>query len=256
MTIKIPTTVFAQKVIFQQRRIPLTARTQTQAIILSEDDELFDHLKYNGQLRKYAKARRTLTEWIHFEVGASVMRQVGKDVYAIGLYLDKSLKRELCKNVEARAQSATEKVTSIRDFFQYHRIEEDDYSQEAAIKRVQRHYLRKSAAKTAMISLHGGGQSLRFWQYDDKELEIIYQTYRCQYPIYFFTTKQTERLKLPQQCRMWIWKHIGNRTPQYIAQKFKVDTSTVWRNIQAFDGEFTRRPKPQPLSVLLEAVRE
>lgn len=257
-TITIPTTVFVKKIVFAQRNIPLTARTQNCTIQLNEDDELFDLLRYSGTLRKHGKAQALLTEKIHFDLSDTIARHVAKDVYAIGMYLDRAFKRELCKNVEARAKSNTEKVASIREFMAFANIEEDDYSKEAAVKRVQRHFSQKKSGKTAILALSNVGAELPFSRkavlFTDDELEMFYQTYRKQYPRYFYTSERTERIKLPDQCRTWIYAQIGNRTPQYIAKKFKINAATVWKRAVAFDREFAHRPKPTPCGVLSQTI--
>jgi hypothetical protein len=249
-TIAIPTTVFAKKVVFAQRGIPFSARTQKIEIKLSEDDEIFDLLKYNGQLRQYSHARNTLTEWLYFHISPTIARQLGGDVYAIGAYLDRQFKRELCKNVAARHESSTEKVFAIREYLSAHALDEDDYSHDAAIKRVQRHFTQKKMSKLAMIPLPNVGKKLPIVTknvlYTDSELEAMYLSYRRQYPIYFFTKRRIERKELPMQCRAWIWRHIGKRPPQYIAEKMGINPATVWKRVNAFKREFEHRPMPTP----------
>jgi hypothetical protein len=258
IVIGIPTTVFVKKIVYAQKGIPFTPRNQTTNIKLTEDDELFDYLKYNGQLHKLSKARKTLTALLHVELSPAILRQVGGDRYAIGAYLDRTFKRELCKIVEARSQSHTEKLEAIRDFLNTYGIDEEEYSVEAAIKRVQRHIFKKKVSKLAMISSSSVRPLLPILtqnaQYSDAELEMMYQAYRRQYPIYFYTQRRQERKELPAQCRAWILRHIGNRSPQYIAQKMRVNPATVWKRANAFQCEFQNRPKPTAQSVLLEPM--
>lgn len=254
--VSIPTSIFVKKIVFAQRGIPVSPRTKQAKIKLLEDDEIFDLLRYSGQMRKRNKAQQQLTEWLYFEMSEVTARQVGTDMYAIGAYFDRYFKRELCKIAAAKSEvNAQSRVDAIRTYLNKHDIEDDEYSEEAATKRVQRYISEKKTAKTAIIPLPSVCKSLQFWQlYTDSDLEMMYQTYREQFPRYFLTAKQTERIKLPQQCRMWIFRQLGNYPPQYIAKKFNVDTSTVWRNIQAFEQEFTHRPKPQPLISLRTAI--
>lgn len=258
-TITIPTTIFVKKIVFAQRRIPLTARTQNAAIQLCEDDELFDLLRYSGTLGKYAKAQKLLTETINFELSETIAKHVAKDVYAIGMYLDRFFKRELCKNVEARSKSDTEKTQSIRDFLSFADIEEDDYSREAAVKRVQRHISQKKVSFLEIRPVSNVGSKFpkmtSISHYTDAELEICFQNYLRQYPIYFYTRRRKLRTALPDQCRAWIWQHIGKRPPQYIAQKFVVTPCAVWKRVNAFQNEFQHRPKPTPCSILPKSER-
>lgn len=244
MMIRIPTTVFALKMVFSLHKIPYTPKTKTTPIELRDGDEFIDLLRFNGSSKKQEPEA-----WLSVSISPNIAKHIGKDVFSIGQYIDRFYKRMLAQYVQARSHSKTEKQQAIRDFLHLHHIDEDDYSEEAAIKRVQRYLEEKKTAKSVMISDANVGKTLHFshkHHYTDSELHHIYMHYRNLYPYYFVTAKKTERIKLPKQIQMWIHATIGDRAQMQIAKTFKTTTVSVWRNIQSFESEFQHRPKPVP----------
>jgi hypothetical protein len=177
---------------------------------------------------------------------------MGADRYAIGEHLDRFYKREMCKEVWAKVESGSERARAIRDFLEQYDIEEDDYAEEAAIKCVQRFFLRKKTAKFATKTVPTVGDLLRISPklFTEKELEGIFLTYKNFYPLYFVTAKKAARKELPDQCRAWVYKNIGNYSYAEIAQKFGIGRETAWRRAKAFEQEFRGRPLPVPYLVV------
>lgn len=248
ITTKIPTTCFVCKIVFAQRGLTYTNKPQKHPFSLKDKDELFDLLKHNGRIRKQTAAHATLSHFLTFAISERIHAKMGRDCYAIGEHLDRFYKREMCKEVWVKVQSGSERVSAIREFLERYDIEENDYAEEAAIKCVQRFFLRKKTAKLEAKTIPTVGDLLPISPklFTDKEMEVMFLTYKNFYPFYFVTAKKKERKELPDQCRAWIYKNIGNYTDTEIANRFRVSRGTAWKRAKAFEQEFRGRPMPVP----------
>jgi hypothetical protein len=250
MQIEIPVTAFVKKIIFAERNIPLTDRTRYTIISINEDDELFDLIRFKGRLTMYHKAIKIPTETLSIEISTQHAKELGDDAFAIGVMLDRYYKRMLCRAVEFRSLSSTHKFRAISEFLDSYDIEEDEYSREAAVKRVQRFFTKKSHKNTSFLVTKQEadvGILSPKKHYSQGQLQAIYENFKNSYPSYFFTKKGSPRIDLPQQVQVWIYRHIGGWHPNDIAQKFQITRKTVYANLAAFDREFEYRPKPTPL---------
>lgn len=250
MQIEIPVTAFVKKIIFAERNIPLTDRTRNAVIAINEDDELFDLIRFKGRLTMYHKAIQILTETLSIQISTQHAKEVGDDTLAIGIMLDRYYKRMLCRAVEFRSLSNTPKIRSISDFLDSYDIEDDEYSRETSIKRVHRFFVKKTQKNTAFLAKK---QEAIVHEYSPKTplsesyLEAVFVQYKELYPHYFFNKKHKPRIHLPQQVQVWIYRNIGGWHYNDIAQKFKINPKTIYKNVQAFESEFEHRHKPTPL---------
>lgn len=250
MLIFIPTTPFAAKIIFAANGVPFVHKNRNAVISLTEDDELMDWLKYSGAIRSENMASlRTLTHTVCFDVPRGLMPQIGKDLKAVGLYLDRQYKRELCKITEAKLNGTKERIEAIRAFMRQYDIEDEDYSEDAAVKKVQRFLKQKSTKKASKLAQNSHQSVCNISQvqhYTDLELDLFFHKFKSEYPSYFLTQRGAERKDLALKCQIWIYKHLGNRAVPYIIRKFSITSSSVYRNLQKFESEFRHKHKPTP----------
>lgn len=250
MQIEIPVTAFVKKIIFAERNIPLTDRTQNATIHINEDDELFDLIRFKGRLTMYHKAIKILSETLRIDISAQHAKEIGEDSLAIGIYIDRHYKRLMCRAVEFRSLSNTPKIRSISDFLDSYDIEDDEYSRETSIKRVHRFFVKKSQKNTAFLAkkqesiVHDFSPKTPL---SESYLDAVFVQFRESYPHYFLNQKRKPRIHLPQQVQVWIYRNIGGWHYHAIAKKFKINPKTIYKNIQAFESEFQHKHKPTPL---------
>ena len=230
MNILIPVSPFVRKLI--------VSKFGAEPIELKASDSLTGELTCTkpGDYAKIEKTRATLTTKIELDLTPLIARQVGKRPHRVGLRLEDFYREKLNEYVAAKTEGTVSATVAIAQWCAAHDVEIDvDISFDALYKDWQRYKLEKNEKnmqnihrQKSRIVRRGGEKTARFSSllqlFSDAELDAVIVHYADTNSVYFLTTRGVALRKLKRQLQLYVYRCIGNRTPQYICQKFKIAT--------------------------------
>lgn len=226
----IPVSVFTRKLIL--------SKFGSEPIKLKASDALTGELTCvkPGDESKVEKTLATLTDTINFELTPIVARHVNKKKWRVGLHLDDYYREKLNEYVCAKTEEGINATVAIARWCADRDIEIDvDISFDALYKDWQRYCQEQNQKKqqknTAFFPRHNrtsvrtiGEKMTRILRhstlFNDAALDAIIEAYMSQNAPYFKTLRGQPRKKLERQLQLYIYRVIGNHTPQYICKKF------------------------------------
>ena len=228
MLVNIPVSQFSYQV--------LLSLYQKEPFVIKASDELANVLCYNkaGDDNKLDKVLSTLTLTASFDVSNTVAKSLNKRAWRVGLAIDDYLRNDLNKYTFALAPDGQGATVAIQKWCTLHGIEIDHHINfDTLYKSWQRYFAEKTAffrrQKQNFVRKNREKKQQKI-QFTDSELDAIIAAYQSENPTYFLTQKGRTRKKLSFQLRMYVYRVVGSRTPQYIAKKFKLNIIRKKRN--------------------------
>jgi hypothetical protein len=188
-----------------------------------------------GDTNKADKTKATLTDKIAFELNDQLAKHVNaKRLWRVGLHLDDWHRESLNLYIKSKTEEGIGATLAIQNFCNEFDIELDiDVSFETLYKDWQRFAKRKTNKNTAFFRrkksvfvLKNGEKMTKHLRvknlFSDSELDGIIEKYVADNPAEFKTIRQLPRKKLLSQLSLYVYRAIGDRTPQYICSKFKL----------------------------------
>ena len=224
----IPVTAFSRKLILSQHG-------QAEPVKLKASDTLAGQLccVKPGDTAKFDKPKATLTSHIDVLLNDNLAKHINaKRLWRVGLHLDNCHRSELNKYVESKVEEGIGATTAIYQFCEDHDIDVDvDINFETLYKDWQRHISAKNKNNSAFFRRQKQTFVRRVGEksakkrasnklFTDIELDAMAAFYVSQNFELFQTTRGLQRTKLQQQLELYVYRVIGNRTPQYVCKKF------------------------------------
>lgn len=220
-------------------------------IILSATDELTARMFYAAP--NHAK-KTEFTCTLSVDLPPSVARSIDTNNFvAVAYYLEKTVRQSMCKWVLENIQNRDIEIKdSLEHWLRTRQISEDDYSIETAIKCFQR-YRKKINAKNddffhrfnTETVLQNGKKKRRkkAEKFSFTELDDLAGIYKNHYAPYFTSARKVELKKLVSQLHIYIYRKVGNRSPQYLATHYNMSERTLRYAKHAFTIFLRRHPR-------------
>lgn len=222
MLVTIPVSLFSMKHLFFEYQKTLVGGV----IGLSASDELYAQLCYNLPNDNATKADEILTHTLTVDVSARLAKHINvESLYRIGMFLHRMHIKAMCR--DCLKISNKDFFDTLRQWLSERRITEDDYSFETAVKRFYRFrkengdFFRRS--KSTLVLQNGEIISpLKKHFMPSAQLDFLIEHYKNKYPNHFTSARGEPLKKMLQHLSIYVYRNIGNYTPQYTAQKFGV----------------------------------
>lgn len=245
----VPVTAFSRKLILSQHH-------QTEPVKLKASDTLAGQLccVKPGDSTKFDKPKAALTSNVKIELNANLAKHINaKRIWRVGLHLDNCHRSELNKYVESKVEEGIGATTAIYQFCEDHDIDIDvDINFETLYKDWQRFISAENKNNSAFFHLkkqtfvrrsseNSAKKSTHSKLFTDTELDAMIAFYTSQNFELFQTTRGGDRKKLQQQLELYVYRVIGNRTPQYICRKFNLTkthliTKRTKKGVETYKG--------------------
>lgn len=224
----VPVTIFSRKLIL--------AKYGTEPIRLAAADTLTGAICCikPGDANKIDKTKTTLTTQVEFVLNSNLAKHINTNrLWRIGLHLHDWHREKLNDYIESKVEEGINATTAIHQYCEDHDIELDvDINFEALYKDWQRFISKKNAKNMSFFhrqkqkSVHRVGEKMTIKTlFTDTELDTLVANYTTAHAHLFSTLRGAPRKKLHRQLELYVYRKIGNRTPQYICKKFGLTES-------------------------------
>ena len=207
-----------------------------------------------GDTNKISKTKVTLTTQVEFVLNDNLSKHINTHrLWRVGLYLDDWHREKLNDYVESKVEEGMNATTAIYQYCEDNDIELDvDINFETLYTDWQRFISKKNENNVSFFHrqkrtfVHRVGEKkTRKPLFTDAELDAIILNYATTHASLFHSPRGVMFKKLHQQLELYVYRRIGNRTPQYICKKFGLTKSYLLRRKAApTKGAKTKPTKP------------
>jgi hypothetical protein len=233
--VKLPVTAFSRKLILSklghQEPVKLKAADTLSGVLCCVKP---------GDSNKVEKTLSLLTDSIEFLLNDQLAKHISaKRLWRVGLHLDSYHRDLLNSYIEGKVEQGVGITKAIFSFCDKYGVELDiDIAFDALYKDYQRYAEEKIEKKPAFFRRKSCNAVLKNGEkttkrqvfksiFTDAMLDAIIQNYTDAHTSLFSTNRRQPRKKLQTQLSLYVYRTIGNRTPQYCCQKFQLRTSVI-----------------------------
>jgi hypothetical protein len=240
MLISIPVSRFSYKII--KNRYP-------DAIIkLTANDALTAQLSIIrlGDDLKVTRLKSILTETVTFDLNTTYAAAI-KNVWRVGFHLHRYHREQLDNHVQSLVAVGHERKATIESWCNANNVEPDvDVNIDTLYRHSSRFFERQKQANISRfrkrVVLQNGKNKKVDSLYSDDELQGIATYYEETFHNYFLTTKKRKNTRLAQQLRVYVFRKVGGRPPQYISKLFAITQRTMRYQVSAFSNFLLTAP--------------